>query len=368
MLDMGFRPAVDRIVEPDARGTARRCSSRHARRRGGQDRLAYTSDARRHEHTPPSQQRGRRRAPLRGRDPRGQAGRPRRASCGEASRGRTLVFVRTKRGADRLVKRLQGARHRGAGHARQQDPVPARAGAGPVRAPATSTRWWPPTSPPAAWTSTTSPTSSTSTPRRTATATCTASAARAAPGAPASGITFVMRRAGPRDRPDGRRPVARRPVRRLGDQDRAARRRPAAARQAGPARWPRRRSRARQGRRRRQRQQDGPLRAPRPRPQPHGPGALEHVAGGSPSGSAQAGGPVARDGRPCAQPDTGRTALDIMTSVVPYVVLLVAMYELIGVVGLAVARPVTARRGLPAAHALPLPRLHARRPVPHQAG
>ena len=38
--------------------------------------------------------------------------------------GRSLVFVRTKRGADRLVKRLE-ARRRGSRHARRQVPVPA---------------------------------------------------------------------------------------------------------------------------------------------------------------------------------------------------------------------------------------------------
>ena len=50
------------------------------------------------------------------------------------------------------------AGHRGARDARQQDPVPAREGAGPLRRAATSTPSWRPTWPPAASTSTTSPT------------------------------------------------------------------------------------------------------------------------------------------------------------------------------------------------------------------
>ncbi len=107
MLDMGFRPAVDRIVAqcPDDRqtlffsatldGEAGRLAQRvHARPR----------HARARTHGAPGQRR--RRAPLR----RGRA-RPTasRRSSRELRRDRelTLVFVRTKRGADRLVKRLR---------------------------------------------------------------------------------------------------------------------------------------------------------------------------------------------------------------------------------------------------------------------
>ena len=106
MLDMGFRPAVDRIVAPGPRdrqtlffsatldGEAGRIATRvHARRR------AATSIARQRDDAATSST----------------------ASCAVAhedkldslvaelrgdERGLTLVFVRTKRGADRLVKRL----------------------------------------------------------------------------------------------------------------------------------------------------------------------------------------------------------------------------------------------------------------------
>ena len=45
----------------------------------------------------------------------------------------TLVFVRTKRGADRLVKRLGGAGRTGRRHARRQVPAPAREGPAALR-------------------------------------------------------------------------------------------------------------------------------------------------------------------------------------------------------------------------------------------
>jgi ATP-dependent RNA helicase RhlE len=106
MLDMGFRPDVDRIVAatPAKRQTLFFSATLH----GEVGRIAgeYTRDARRHEHRPP----------------------PERASDIEhrfvavehtakldrlvreldsSDDARTLVFVRTKRGADRLVKRLK---------------------------------------------------------------------------------------------------------------------------------------------------------------------------------------------------------------------------------------------------------------------
>ena len=79
------------------------------------------------------------------------------AQLRDGRRAATLVFVRTKRGADRLVKRLA------------IDDVPAVAMHGDKSQsqrekalarfePGASTRSWPPTSPPAASTSTASPT------------------------------------------------------------------------------------------------------------------------------------------------------------------------------------------------------------------
>ena len=52
----------------------------------------------------------------------------------DAERGRTLVFVRTKRGADRLVKKLGRAPDPRPGDARQQDPEPAPPRARQLRA------------------------------------------------------------------------------------------------------------------------------------------------------------------------------------------------------------------------------------------
>jgi ATP-dependent RNA helicase RhlE len=107
MLDMGFRPVVDRLVAltPDDRQTL----LFSATLAGEVDRIAkvYTHAARRHAH--------------RGREGMGSRGkvehrfvkvsRERRtdqlvAELTEQERGRTLVFVRTKRGADRLAKQL----------------------------------------------------------------------------------------------------------------------------------------------------------------------------------------------------------------------------------------------------------------------
>jgi superfamily II DNA/RNA helicase len=107
MLDMGFKPAVSRIVAqtPDDRQTL--FFSATLEGATGQLAAAYTSDARRHTQAPEvdreadiehsfvhveSQSAKLDHLVLRLLD---------------SERGRTLVFVRTKRGADRLVKRLR---------------------------------------------------------------------------------------------------------------------------------------------------------------------------------------------------------------------------------------------------------------------
>ena len=76
----------------------------------------------------------------------------------DAERGRTLVFVRTKRGADRLVKKLGSREGRRGRDARRQDPEPARSARSRGFERGKVTRSSPPTSPPAGSTSTTSPT------------------------------------------------------------------------------------------------------------------------------------------------------------------------------------------------------------------
>jgi len=107
MLDMGFRPAVDRIVglTPDDRQTL----FFSATLEGAVGKVArdYTHQARSHTHTPPEtaatdidhrflrvESQGAKLDEL-------------VASLGQEEPSRSLVFVRTKRGADRLVKRLR---------------------------------------------------------------------------------------------------------------------------------------------------------------------------------------------------------------------------------------------------------------------
>jgi superfamily II DNA/RNA helicase len=104
MLDMGFRPAVDRIVAqcPAKRQTLFFSATLDGE--AGRIARAYTRDPKRHEHSPPqrvSDIEHRFRAV--GRDDRlGALVR----ELGADDRDRALVFVRTKRGADRLVRRL----------------------------------------------------------------------------------------------------------------------------------------------------------------------------------------------------------------------------------------------------------------------
>jgi ATP-dependent RNA helicase RhlE len=106
MLDMGFRPPVDRIVSlmPRQRQTLFFSATLH-----GEVNLiarAYTTDAIRHEHAPPGQRRG----DVHHRFVSVTSNSKLDALVQELrdeSRGLTLVFVRTKHGADRLVKRLR---------------------------------------------------------------------------------------------------------------------------------------------------------------------------------------------------------------------------------------------------------------------
>ncbi len=107
MLDMGFRPAIDRIVAacPPRRQTLFFSATLDGE--AGRIAEAYTRDAVRREHAPPTRPaaemehrfvavNGEERLRLLVREL-------------EADRDRALVFVRTKRGADRLVKRLDSA-------------------------------------------------------------------------------------------------------------------------------------------------------------------------------------------------------------------------------------------------------------------
>jgi ATP-dependent RNA helicase RhlE len=105
MLDMGFRPAVDRIVAltpPDRQTLFFSATLQGA---AGQVAAAFTKDARRHEQAASERARGRVEHRFLA-----VAHESKLDSLvnelGTGDRGRTLVFVRTKRGADRLVKRL----------------------------------------------------------------------------------------------------------------------------------------------------------------------------------------------------------------------------------------------------------------------
>ncbi len=109
MLDMGFRPAVDRIVSltPGDRQTL--FFSATLEGATGRVAAAYTRDARSHTHRPPEEAA----ADIEHRFLHIESQSAKLDHLVEhlrddESAGRSLVFVRTKRGADRLVKRLRG--------------------------------------------------------------------------------------------------------------------------------------------------------------------------------------------------------------------------------------------------------------------
>jgi ATP-dependent RNA helicase RhlE len=105
MLDMGFKPVVDRIVKMTAAERQTLLFSATLEGEVGRVAKAYTSHPRRHEHAHPAE----RRQDVEHRfvtvTHEGKVARL-VSELSEAERGLTLVFVRTKRGADRLVKRL----------------------------------------------------------------------------------------------------------------------------------------------------------------------------------------------------------------------------------------------------------------------
>ena len=105
MLDMGFKPAVDRIVAKTPHDRQTLFFSATLEAAAGRVARAYTDEPRRHVHEPVEEDMGKtshRFVHLE------QAGKIDALvdELRDAERGRTLVFVRTKHGADRLVKRL----------------------------------------------------------------------------------------------------------------------------------------------------------------------------------------------------------------------------------------------------------------------
>jgi superfamily II DNA/RNA helicase len=110
MLDMGFRPAVDRIVAQCPRDRQTLFFSATLDGEAGRIAKAYTQQPRRHEHVP---ERGKhRKADIEHRFvavERDERLEVLRGHLDDEKRDLTLVFVRTKRGADRLAKRLKAA-------------------------------------------------------------------------------------------------------------------------------------------------------------------------------------------------------------------------------------------------------------------
>jgi superfamily II DNA/RNA helicase len=105
MLDMGFRPAVDRIVAKCPKGRQTLFFSATLDGEAGRIAELYTRNAVRHEHTPPAQKT----ADIEHRFIRVE--REERLDMLvhqlEGARDLNLVFVRTKHGADRLVRHLK---------------------------------------------------------------------------------------------------------------------------------------------------------------------------------------------------------------------------------------------------------------------
>ena len=106
MLDMGFRPAVERIVDLCPKDRQTLFFSATLDGEAGKVAMEYTTDAARHEHIPPPQK-----APdieHRFVEVTNDTRIARLVSELGDGHDLNLVFVRTKRGADRIVKRLAG--------------------------------------------------------------------------------------------------------------------------------------------------------------------------------------------------------------------------------------------------------------------
>ena len=153
MLDMGFQPQVDRIVRRLPKDRQTMFFSATLDGAVGRIAACYTRDA------DPARDRVQRPRPPRRRPPvrpgRGRTTRSTSSSSSSRTRtGLTLVFVRTKRGADRLVQQLKARGRQGRGAARRHDAAGPRARARAVRGRQGATCWSPPTSRRAASTST----------------------------------------------------------------------------------------------------------------------------------------------------------------------------------------------------------------------
>jgi ATP-dependent RNA helicase RhlE len=107
MLDMGFRPAVDRIVDQTSRDRQTLFFSATLQGATGRVAAAYTEHPRSHTHAEPEHAEAKiehQFVPVASQDAKLDH---LVDTLNEDGAGRSLVFVRTKRGADRLVKRLR---------------------------------------------------------------------------------------------------------------------------------------------------------------------------------------------------------------------------------------------------------------------
>jgi ATP-dependent RNA helicase RhlE len=107
MLDMGFRPAVDRIVDQTSRERQTLFFSATLEGATGRVAAAYTEHPRSHTHAEPEHAEAKiehKFVPVISQDAKLDH---LVDTLNEDGTGRSLVFVRTKRGADRLVKRLR---------------------------------------------------------------------------------------------------------------------------------------------------------------------------------------------------------------------------------------------------------------------
>ncbi len=105
MLDMGFKPVVDRIVKMTAAKRQTLLFSATLEGEVGKIAKAYTSEPRRHSHAHSEERKGDVEHRFVTVSHEGKLARL-TSELAHPDRGLTLVFVRTKRGADRLVKRL----------------------------------------------------------------------------------------------------------------------------------------------------------------------------------------------------------------------------------------------------------------------
>jgi ATP-dependent RNA helicase RhlE len=111
MLDMGFRPVVERLVKMTARERQTLMFSATLDGEVGRLAKAYTTNPRRHEHVATAERSAQVEHRFVSVSHDGKVGRL-VSELTDAERGLTLVFVRTKRGADRLVKKLTASKIR----------------------------------------------------------------------------------------------------------------------------------------------------------------------------------------------------------------------------------------------------------------